>query len=97
VATNAGATVHARAEIEAELAWMQAVRHETSVLCPSPIPRRDGCFVTGLSVAHRQLREFVRCYESADDRIGLIHGDLHLLNLMVHGTSCGPLTSTTVG
>lgn len=164
---------HARGEIEAELAWMQAVRHETSVLCPSPVPRRDGGLVTALPVAHRRpreavmftrapgenltlqdatpywyerlgritaelhahslgwtrppgfrrynwlledvigpdarfgywgrypgldrgevevlrrvearLREFVRCYESAGDRIGLIHGDLHLLNLMVYG------------
>lgn len=163
---------HARGEIEAELAWMRAVRRETSVLCPSPIARRDGGLVTVLPVSrcrprqavmftrapghnltlqdatpywyerlgcitaelhahslswrrpsgfHRydwlleeavgpearfgywgrypgldpcevellgrvegRLRDFVRRYESEDDRIGLIHGDLHLLNLMVH-------------
>jgi Ser/Thr protein kinase RdoA (MazF antagonist) len=164
---------HGPGEIESELAWMQAVRRETSVLCPSPIPQRDGGLVTVLPMAHGRpreavmftrapgenltledatpywyerlgritaelhahslgwtrptgfhrynwllddiigpharfgywghhprldpsqkevlrrvedrLREAVRRYESSHERIGLIHGDLHLLNLMVHG------------
>lgn len=80
---------HTRAEIESELAWIEALRAAGDIRTPRPIPLRDGSHIADLdhdgSIRHVVAFEFLPGREPAESddlagwfhKLGAIHAGLH--------------------